>query len=192
MAGRKGGETRARIEAEALKLFARKGVDATSMRDLAAAVGVAEAAIYRYFDNKEAIGRAVFTLHYRDLAGKVSEIASQPRLFPHRLRALVEMFCDLFEREPDIFAFLLIHQHAHLRYVADDPQSNAAAALVLMMEQAYQNGDILEGDAELAAAMALGAVVQPAVFKLYGRLPGSLTEHSDALVRAALGAVGAV
>ena len=192
MAGRKGGETRARIEAEALKLFAQKGVDATSMRDLSAAVGIAEAAIYRYFDNKEAIGRAVFTMHYKVLAGKVNEIAGQSWLFPRRVRALVDMFCDLFDREPEIFGFLLIHQHAHLRYVADDPQSNAAAALVQMMAQAFERGDILESDAELAAAMALGAVIQPAVFKLYGRLPGGLSERSDALVRAALGAVEAV
>jgi hypothetical protein len=33
-------------------------------------------------------------------------------------------------------------------------------------------------------------VLQPAVFKLYGRLPGPLTDHADELTRAALATVG--
>ena len=59
------------------------------------------------------------------------------------------------------------------------------------MAESFARGEIGEPDAELAAGMALGAVVQPAVFKLYGRLPGPLAARAKALTRAALGAVGA-
>ena len=191
MAGRKGEETRVRIEAQALRLFAQKGVEATSMRDLAAAVGVAEAALYRHFVSKEAIGRSVFTRHYAALAQAIQEIGGRDLPFAARARALVEMFCALFDREPDVFTFLLIQQHSHLRHISDQPGENAVAALALIMADAFARGEIAESDPELAAAMALGAVVQPAVFKLYGRLPGPLSGRAAALARAALAAVDA-
>ena len=37
---------------------------------------------------------------------------------------------------------------------------------------------------------ALGAVLQPAVFKLYGRLPGPLSDRAEDLTRAALATLG--
>ena len=45
---RDGAATRARIETESLRLFAAKGVDGATIRDISAAVGVADAALYRY------------------------------------------------------------------------------------------------------------------------------------------------
>ena len=48
--------TRARIEKEALRLFAEKGVDGATIRDLSLAVGVADAALYR----AKAEGRGIF------------------------------------------------------------------------------------------------------------------------------------
>ena len=57
---RDGTRTRARIETEALRLFATKGIDATSVRDIAGAVGVAEGALYRHFPGKGTLSRTLF------------------------------------------------------------------------------------------------------------------------------------
>ncbi len=48
-------ETRSRILKAALRLFARRGYDGTTTRDLAEAAGVAEGTLFRYFSNKKAI-----------------------------------------------------------------------------------------------------------------------------------------
>src|SRR5215475_7221152 len=48
----------------ATALFATRGVDATSMRDIAEAAGVREAAIYRYFAGKEELSREIFASWY--------------------------------------------------------------------------------------------------------------------------------
>ena len=52
--------------------------------------------------------------------------------------------------------------------------------------QAHAQGAIGIADSDLAAAMALGAVLQPCVFKLYGRLPGAMRAHAPQLASAAL------
>jgi AcrR family transcriptional regulator len=184
--GRDGAATRAKIEREALRLFARRGVDATSVRDIALAVGVADAALYRHFRSKDDIARAIFADHYGALARAIHAIAANADPFPLKIERLVALFCRLFDETPDVFAFILINQHAHLRFVPDNEANNAVVALRQMMMQAHSRGETPLEDPDLAAAMALGAVTQPGVFKLYGRLPGPLTARLVPLTKAAL------
>ncbi|MCK6473221.1 MAG: TetR/AcrR family transcriptional regulator [Planctomycetes bacterium] len=61
--------TRARILAAAEQLFARRGFDAASMRELAAAAAVQAATLYHYFPSKEALLREIFRGFYDELAG---------------------------------------------------------------------------------------------------------------------------
>ena len=185
---RDGAATRAKIEREALRLFAEKGVDGATIRDLAQAVGVADAALYRYFGSKEQIASDLFRSHYGALAGKIAAIAERKLPFAQTARELVVLFCTLFDDEPDVFAFILLNQHAHLRFVAKT--GNAVEELRKIMRRAIERGEIAMTDADLAAATALGAVLQPAVFKLYGRLPGPLRARAEELAGAATRAVG--
>jgi AcrR family transcriptional regulator len=186
---RDGVATRARIEREALRLFAAKGVDATTIRDISLAVGVADAALYRYFSSKEDIASAIFSGHYGALAQAIRAVRLRGLPLKEAVTDLVTLLCRLFDEERDIFTFILLNQHAHLRYV--QPQDNAVEEIRAIMQRAHEVGETPVGDADLAAAMALGAVLQPAVFKLYGRLPGPLADHAPQLAHAALGAVGA-
>lgn len=48
-------EARTRILKSALRLFAQRGYDGTTTRDLAEAAGVAEGTLFRHFSNKKAI-----------------------------------------------------------------------------------------------------------------------------------------
>ena len=52
--------TKEKIFDAAVDLFAEKGYDRTSIRDIAGAVGIAESAVYRHYTSKEAILDAIF------------------------------------------------------------------------------------------------------------------------------------
>ena len=181
---RNGAGTRASIEKAALRLFAEKGVEGATIRDLALAVGVADAALYRYFNSKEEIAAELFATHYGALARGIDEIATKDLPLADTIAALIDMLCALFDDAPDVFSFVLLNQHAHLRYVKDD--GNAVESLRAIMRRAHANGELDMGDHDLAAAMALGAVLQPCVFKLYGRLPGAMRDRAGELTQAAL------
>ncbi len=176
---RNGQATRERIFREALHLFAKKGFEATSIKDIAGAVGVADAALYRHFSSKDDIASAIFSFHYANLARSIAVLASQSENFAVALRQLVTLLCDLFDDTPDVFAFILLNQHDHLRFVGDE--DNVVTALVGIMQRAIDSGELGIDNAILAASIALGAAIQPAVFCLYGRLPGPLGQHRDTI-----------
>jgi AcrR family transcriptional regulator len=178
--GRDGTATRARIEQEALALFAQKGIDGTSVRDIALRAGLSEGALYRHFPSKEELARELFLSHYAALAGAICAIEARAVPLAEKLREVVALACRLFDEEPALFAYLLIHQHDHLRHVPEAPEANVVEAVALLLRGA----GLIPERASLAGAMALGCVVQPAVFALYGRLDGPLSTHVDAIARA--------
>ncbi|SCW60855.1 TetR/AcrR family transcriptional regulator [Ancylobacter rudongensis] len=181
--GRDGADTRARIEAVALELFAQKGVAGTSVRDIALGVGVSEGALYRHFASKEELARVLYLTRYGALAAEICAIdADEPELRA-KLRAVVGLACGLFDAEPALFAYLLIHQHEHLGLVPDAPEANVVEAVAHLLRGA----GVPPERTALASAMALGCVVQPAVFALYGRLRGPLTAQVDAIAAAVMG-----
>ena len=54
------GDTKGELLQAALELFAAKGFEGTSVRDIARAVGLSESVLYAHFDSKRAIFDAVF------------------------------------------------------------------------------------------------------------------------------------
>lgn len=195
--GRDGRPTRERISAAALELFATKGFDGTSVRDIARAAGIAEGALYRHFPSKEALARSLFLDGYARLATDVGALCAAVPDFPGRIRALVDHFCRLFDEEPTLFSFLLLNQHDHLRFVdRHDDAANVVNALERLFTEAAEKGEIPRHDPPvspaLATALALGTVVQPAVFHLYGRLEGKLADGAETITAAVLRVVGAV
>jgi AcrR family transcriptional regulator len=73
-------ETQTRILKAARKLFARRGFDATTTRELALEAGVAEGTLFRHFENKKAILVEVATQGWieilTDLLTELSEMGS--------------------------------------------------------------------------------------------------------------------
>lgn len=75
-----GAGTRARLLSAAVSLFARRGFDACTMRDLAAAVGIKAPAIYNHFSSKEEILGEAVEYALADFFGCVlDQLESDPR-----------------------------------------------------------------------------------------------------------------
>jgi AcrR family transcriptional regulator len=179
-----------RIEAAALALFARKGVAGTSIRDIAAAAGVSEGALYRHFPGKDEMAAALFAERYAALARSLGALDAGPD-FAARLRAVIEGLCALHDREPDGFNFMLVVQHEQLpRY--DNAGGSPVDGLRRLIETGIASGDVTVRDPELATGLVLGIVVQTATLKLYGRITRPLGALAPALADAALRALGCI
>lgn len=73
-----GQRTRQAILDAALDLFADKGYFGTSLRDVAAAVGVRESALYNYFAGKEALFEALLAAHQHTKSERLTTFVDGP------------------------------------------------------------------------------------------------------------------
>ncbi len=71
--------TRRTLLARALELFQKRGVEATTMRDIAKAAGLSLGAAYYYFPSKEALVFAYYEDNQRAIALRRDELIGTPR-----------------------------------------------------------------------------------------------------------------
>ena len=175
--------TKAKIETSALRLFAEKGVDQTTTRDIAAGAGISEGAIYRHFDSKDALVHELFLANYLRLAGELDDLQARETGLRQKLAAMVQAFCVLFEEDPDMFRFLLLVQHGELQKMPPEAKT-PVRVLRNVIEDAIQRGEIPGQDPNVANALVFGIVLQPALFKVYGQIDEPMTALSARLSEA--------
>jgi AcrR family transcriptional regulator len=102
-------ETRGRILAAALELFRSRGFDSATMRDIAAASGVAIGAAYYYFDSKDAIVLAFYDQARNEMKPRLEEALAGSRALEERLRALLAVKFAYFEPDRALLGALSAH-----------------------------------------------------------------------------------
>lgn len=176
------------IDRAALRLFVEKGVDGTSIRDVAAAAGVSDGALYRHYKSKDALVWALFADSYVAFAHRLDNLQAGVGDTRGKLRAMIHGVCAFHDAEPLLFRFLLFVQHGQLEKVTQDMPS-PIDVIRSVVRNAVATGEIPEIEPELAAAIVVGLVLQPATFAAYGRLDGPLSIHADRLAAAAWSAL---
>ena len=73
-----GQRTRQAILDAALALFSEHGYFGTSLRDIAAAVGIRESALYNYFPGKEALFEALILTDQQSMGERLSDVTAAP------------------------------------------------------------------------------------------------------------------
>jgi len=89
----------------ATSLFAARGIDGVSMRDIAQAAGVREAAIYRHFASKDELAREIFVSWYGWHCQQVHQIVTGAGGRKEQLRDIVGQEFTVAERYPEAFLY---------------------------------------------------------------------------------------
>jgi AcrR family transcriptional regulator len=170
-----------RIKREAMRLFVEHGVDAVSMRDIADAVGLKAPSLYAHFRSREELIGDLFFASYAEYGRRLAEAAATPGRFARKLEAMVRAICALHAEDELLFNFLLLTQHGFLRHVARD-ERNPVEIICRAVAAAMAAGEIPPGNSTLVGGALIGVIVQPATFKLYGRLEPGLADLADEIV----------
>lgn len=169
-------ETKARVERAALTLFVARGVAETTTREIAMAASIAEGTIYRYFPSKEQLALDIFLGHHRALAEALVEAHRPAVVLREKIDAIVRCYCEWADRDWSLFAYHLLTQHLFLAMVPDGTPNPVDVVREVIID-AMAAGEIPSRDPDLAAASAIGTVMQPATYKVYGRFEGPLSDH---------------
>jgi len=105
------GDTRERIQAIALELFAEQGYEKTSLREIAERLGVTKAALYYHFKSKEDIVRSLTEDYRAELDTVIAWGASQPPT-PESRAEILARYADVVSRRLEVIRFMEQNQAA--------------------------------------------------------------------------------
>ena len=100
-------ERRATIARAAERLFAERGYAATRIEDIAGAAGVTKPVLYRHFESKQALHRALLEHHRDALAARALDPYLAPGTLDQRLPAMLDAWFRYVEAHPDACRLLL-------------------------------------------------------------------------------------
>ncbi len=157
----------------AIHLFVKKGIDGTTIKDIAKAAKVAEGALYRHFKSKEDLAWHLFSTHLSqftaDLMAKVYPESTAER----RIKAFVAESFKAFESDPELYSYLILQEHSELEKYSQSSM-HPGHVVTKIIEDGQKIGEIRAGDPFVLGSMFVGGVIRICVVKMYGNIKQDL------------------
>jgi AcrR family transcriptional regulator len=178
-------ETRERIFRAAKRLFDDKGIEAVSLRNVAKKVGITPMAIYRHFEDKQALIDALVLDGLDEWSARVEALPPCDGIA--KLEQIGEAFLDFALKEPRRFeAAFLLHSSKARRYPDDFAAGRSPAGNIQIgiLEDLIARG-ILAASSPMEILLTNAGLSQGLV-TLYraGRIAGGEEEFRDVYRRA--------
>jgi len=171
------------IMVEALRLFSRKGLRETTIRDIATAAGYTNPALYKHFSSKDALALELFVACYRELMHALDAKMEAGDSFGFRLDALVRTFTASFDAYPDAVMFAVDHLATFWSEVPRVMKKRTIITLILeLIKMGEAEGRVADNiDIEVRVAVIAGALSQLSRLVYLGGISGPASKYNDDL-----------
>lgn len=144
-----------------LELFASKGYDAVSVRDIAKAAGVSEAALYKHFKGKEDMALYIFSVIISEYTRQLEEVDAKDDEAVNKLCHIVELTYDLYREYPNEIQFALLSQYFLWDMVAEEIKPHFVIRKII--NEGMNHGHIPRQEVYLWITVYTGIMLQPLV-----------------------------
>ncbi|MEO5837627.1 MAG: TetR/AcrR family transcriptional regulator [Acidimicrobiales bacterium] len=126
----------------AAELFARKGVAATTVREIADEAGILSGSLYHHFDSKEVMVEEIFTAYFDELTTKWDEILAQQTRAIDKFEAMFRAAVLAVDRHIAA-ARMFTNEWESLRHIGDfsDRWSSIEKLWLRVIRKAVSEGD---------------------------------------------------
>jgi len=156
----------------ALSLFARRGLDGTTIRMIGEEAGYTNPAMFKFFASKDALALHLFERCYGRLHAAVAEAASTEP-FDAALRAVVDALVEAMEE--DLEAVLFVQDSLRElwpRLPASARKGSIVGELRLLFARGHREGAVSGfASPDVPVAILLGSMAQLARMAYFGELP---------------------
>lgn len=185
---RDGSSTRKRLERCALTLFVKKGITATTIKDIAQKAGVAEGTLYRHYESKEELAKQLYLDAHTDLAAQVKAILIDCHDIKAKIKTMTRFFCEKYDEDPIVFNYLLLAQHEQIKALAEK-EISAHDIVVTIFSDAMRKKEMPKRDSQICAIILMGILLQAAICRVYNRVARPMIEDADVLELAIINAL---
>lgn len=185
-------ELRNKILQACLTLFSTKGYFATSVDDIRREAKISVGSVYNYFDNKEAIAKALFEDLSDSMAKPMADILADYDSAHDRCRAAIEYLFEWTETNPEAMHFIFYAKHSEfLPEVKSICSSEPLTLMRQMLTDGIKSGEIKEMDTLVASACMFGIPLRMVRMRLDCVVPNPLPSYLDTIWQHAWSTVAA-
>jgi AcrR family transcriptional regulator len=164
---------RDRILNAAFDLFARRGYEAVSTREIATAAKVGPASMFKHFPTKEQLGRELYALALAPIEREFTALAASSPTPTAALTAAVDILYHMYDQRPRALALLVFPPHDFTPWQTDPANAESVRAILQR----------LTGQDEDGAAVLWGALTGPLGDRYLRRRDGLMAPQADAHAR---------
>ena len=162
----------------AIHIFVAKGIDGTTIKEIAREAGVAEGALYRHFKSKEELAWHLFSTHLNQFTAELMTRVYPESTAQARIGKFVQECFDAYESDRDLFTYLILREHSELDKFAKT-SLHPGHVVLKIVEDGQKSGEIRAGNIFVLAGILIGSVIRICVTKMYGSIPEDLRGFGD-------------
>ncbi len=185
---RDGSSTRKRLERCALTLFVKKGITATTIKDIAQLANIAEGTLYRHYESKEELARQLYLNAHTHISAQVKQNIQNCHQIGEKIAMLVRFFCEKYDEDPILFNYLLLAQHEQIKALSDN-EISAHDIVVSIFNDAQRRKEMPKRDSQFCAVILLGILLQAAICRVYNRISKPMIDDVELLYQAIMDAL---
>jgi AcrR family transcriptional regulator len=176
-----------RILSTALGLFAVKGYDATSVREICEAAGITKPTLYHFFGSKDGVLRALVSAGFERFRKLVDESLAGPGSYRVRLKTLARGLFKSAMKQPEYWRFM--HSvmwappgTAPQTASCEEFYDAVVGVLATAAEQAVRGGELAPGPRDARMLVLMGAIGEAATGYVISGKPELTPELADRLI----------
>jgi AcrR family transcriptional regulator len=164
-----------KIMRAAIYLFVKRGVDATTIKDIAKEAGVAEGALYRHYKSKDELAWRLFSTQLSQFTTELTEKVFIEKGTKERIATFVSECFSAFEQDRDLFSYLILSEHKEFKkYPAT--YKHPGHITIQIIEEGQKRREVRSGDPSILGATFIGAVIRICVMRMYGSISKDLRQ----------------
>ncbi len=167
----------------AIRLFVELGIDGTTIKDIARVGGVSEGAFYRHFKSKEDLAYYIFSNHVNEFSFELTAKVAVASAARSKLRAYVETCFEAYEKERDLFTYLILSEHRALDRFPVTYRHPGHVALDLVAE-GQKSKDFRPMDPYVAASLIVGSIIRLCVVRFREGIGRDLRKETETVTEA--------
>jgi AcrR family transcriptional regulator len=170
----------------ALELFASKGYDATSVREICAAARITKPTLYHFYGSKEGVYRALVDGALEDFRREIVRALEGPGGAVVRLQRVARVYFESARARRDLLRFIfgLVHNPPSSAPPTDFPRfyDEVVGLIAAEVEDGVARGELLAGRTDLRMLLFMGALGEALCGFLIAGKPKLSPDLADALV----------
>jgi AcrR family transcriptional regulator len=169
-----------KILTEALRLFVQDGLCETSIRDISAASGYTNPALFKHFPSKADLALHLFEQCYLSLFAAIDRAASVEGDFRARQRAVVTAYLELLDADRDALLYVQDNLRQFWPRMPERVRRSSIVALIhRLLERGRAAGEVTDAvPIALLVAGWMGVLQQFARLWFFGEFSGPALRHA--------------